>query len=525
MIVLVQGLPGKLRSANQLNKQRLGVYLFWLVVIGWLLTPACMTLAQGGVEDWRAAIDAHVLQQMQQIGIPGAAVGIVRGDRVEYLQGYGAADDGGRPVTSQTPFHIASLSKGITAAAVIQLVEAGKLELDAPVQRYLPWFRLTDADAAAQLTVRHLLVQTSGFSEREGYARNLDASMADDALEESFRTRDLLSLYAAPGVQYEYSNTNYDLLGLLVATVSGESYESYVQRHIFDPLAMNNAFTSLVDARAQGAASGYYPYFGQVRSQDARVPIGRATTPSAGLAASTEDLSHWLIAHLNEGRFGAAQIVSPAGMELLHTPAVSITEDVAYAMGWVVFPFDDALPADADDRPTPLALTHGGRWLGYAGQLLLLPEQEIGVVVLMNLNDPALDSALSNIGWNVGLLALGLPAKEFPRHEDWLLRNARWLMLAAIVLFATTNLVLLRRRARLMYFVTACLVQVAAIAYLFLIRFSDAKTTLPLLLRFEPDLGQMTLALVALAGWSVLQTGVVLTRSGAGRNRSPARVG
>jgi CubicO group peptidase (beta-lactamase class C family) len=290
-----------------------------------------------------------------------------------------------------------------------------------------------------------------------------------------------------------------------VATVSGESYESYIQRHIFDPLAMDHAYTSLADARPHGVASGYYPYFGQVRSQDDAMFFGRATTPSAGLVASAEDMTHWLIAHLNKGRFADAQLVSPAGMELLHTVAVSITDEVGYALGWTTFPFTDALPADAADRPAPLALTHGGRWLGYAAQVLLLPEQEVGVVLLMNLNDPAIDSALSNIGWNVGLLALGLPAKEFPRHEDWLLRNARWLMLAATTLFVAVNLWLLRRQAKLALVVTACLVQVSAVAYLFLLRFPDAKTTLPLLLRFEPDLGQMTLVLMGLAGWSVVR--------------------
>ncbi|MFO7634440.1 MAG: serine hydrolase domain-containing protein [Caldilinea sp.] len=483
-------------------------------------TPnAPVALAQRPTDDWRAAIDAHVLEQMRQLGIPGAAVGIVRGDQVDYLQGYGIAGDDDRPVTPQTPFYIASLSKSITAAAAMQLVEAGRLELDAPVQRYLPWFRLADEDAAARLTVRHLLAQTSGFSELGGYERNLDDSMAGDALEQSFRARRIASLNAAPGAQFEYSNTNYDLLGLLVAAASGESYESYVQHHIFDPLAMDEAFTSLAEAREHSVSSGYYPYFGWVRSQDDAMFFGRATTPSAGLVASAEDLSHWLIAHLNEGRYGDTQLISPAGMELLHTVAGSITEEVGYAMGWTVFPFDDVSPDGAADRPAPLALTHGGRWLGYAAQLLFLPEQEVGVVLLLNLNDPAVDSALSNIGWNVGLLALGLPAKEFPRHEDWLLRNARLLMFAAVVLFAALNLWLLRRRARLVFIVAACLVQVAAVAYLFLVRFPDAKSTLPLLLRFEPDLGQMTLALIALAGWSVVRTGVALAQPGAGRNR------
>ena len=119
----------------------------------------------------------------------------------------------------------------------------------------------------------------------------------------------------------------------------------------------------------------------------------------------------------------------------------------------------------------------------------------------------------------MGLVALGRHAKEFPRHEDWLLRNARLLMFAAIVLFSAVNLWLLRQQARLASIVAACLVQVAAVAYLFLIRFPDAKTTLPLVLRFEPDMAVMTIVLVALAGWSIVRTGVALAQPGAVGNR------
>ncbi|MBX3001770.1 MAG: beta-lactamase family protein, partial [Caldilineaceae bacterium] len=202
-----------------MNQQRFWVYLLCLAAaVGGLLTFTPATSAQTGAEGWRRAVDAYIAAQMEQLGIPGVAVGVVREDRIAYLQGYGVADDDGRPVTPQTPFHIASLSKGITAAAVMQLVDAGKLELDAPVQRYLPWFRLTDADAAAQLTVRHLLVQTSGFSEMEGYVRNLDANMDDNALEQSFRARGALSLHAPPGAQYEYSNTQCHLVKCGVST-------------------------------------------------------------------------------------------------------------------------------------------------------------------------------------------------------------------------------------------------------------------------------------------------------------------
>ena len=110
------------------------------------------------------AIDAYVEEQMHRLHIPGASLAIVEGDQIVHLRGFGHARPGGEAPTPQTPFFIGSLTKSITALAVMQLVEAGKVELDAPVQRYLPWFRVADPEASAQMTVRHLLNQTSGLS-------------------------------------------------------------------------------------------------------------------------------------------------------------------------------------------------------------------------------------------------------------------------------------------------------------------------------------------------------------------------
>src|SRR5215204_4632700 len=101
-----------------------------------------------------AAIERFVRKEMAAQRIPGLALGIVKGDRIAYLRGFGKADESGRAVTPQTPFILGSVSKSFTALAIMQLVEAGKIELDAPVQRYLPWFRVADEEASAQITVR-----------------------------------------------------------------------------------------------------------------------------------------------------------------------------------------------------------------------------------------------------------------------------------------------------------------------------------------------------------------------------------
>ena len=115
-----------------------------------------------------AAIDSYIEAQMKDIGLPGMSIGIIQGDQIVYVKGYGIADPSGRAVTPQTPFWPASLAKPVTALAVMQLVEAGKVELDAPVQRYLPYFRLADEQASATITVRHLLNQSSGISPAAG---------------------------------------------------------------------------------------------------------------------------------------------------------------------------------------------------------------------------------------------------------------------------------------------------------------------------------------------------------------------
>ena len=172
-----------------------------LVVVGTVIVTMNRTVAasQESVE----VIDAYITDQMNELEIPGVAVGVVQGDQVIHLQGYGRADDSGRVMTPDTPFLIASLSKSITALGVMQLVEDGKLDLDAPVQTYLPWFRVADEDVSSQITVRHLLHQTSGFSEREGYERNLNTNPAADALEQSISQLNNAKLNFPPGEKFE----------------------------------------------------------------------------------------------------------------------------------------------------------------------------------------------------------------------------------------------------------------------------------------------------------------------------------
>jgi len=339
-----------------------------------------------------AAIEGFVKSEMAAQRIPGLALGIVKDNRVIYLRGFGEADGSGREVTPQTPFIIGSLSKSFTALAIMQLVEAGKVDLDAPVQRYLPWFRVADEDASAAITVRHLLNQTSGLSAKTGRSFQGNGDTSDRALEEAVRKLASASLTAPAGEKYQYSTINYSVLGLIVQSVSGDTYEGYIQSEIFDPLQMRNAFTSQAEAEQQGLASGYNYWFGRPRTAD--LPQNRGLVPAGYLIASAEDMTHYLIAQINGGRYGDAAVLSPAGLDSLHQPAVKTpSADTSYAMGWFVGPLNE-IPA----------VHHQGETFNFHANAVLIPTSRTGVIVLMNAQN-SLDLFTNN---RMGTIAEGV---------------------------------------------------------------------------------------------------------------------
>ncbi len=196
-----------------------------------------------------AALDAYIEEQRLRLHIPGIALAVIEGDRIAYTQGFGLARPGGEAPCPQTPFFIGSLTKSITATAVMQLVEAGKVELDAPVQRYLPWFRVADPQVSARMTVRHLLNQTSGLPTGAGSVILADFDDRPDASERQVRALSSLKINRPPGAKCEYSNLNYNILGLIIEAASGETYATYIQNHIFDPLEMAHSYSSKAKAR------------------------------------------------------------------------------------------------------------------------------------------------------------------------------------------------------------------------------------------------------------------------------------
>ena len=317
-----------------------------------------------------AAIDAYIEEQMDSLNIPGLALGIVEDGQIVHLQGFGITDSSGQKVTSQTPFYLASVTKSFTALAVMQLAEAGKIDLDAPVQTYLPWFILADKDASAKITVRHLLNHTSGISTTDGETD----WFSQQSLEETVRGLDRLALSQPVGATFQYSNLNYNIAGLVVEKVSGQSYSDYVATHIFEPLGMCHSHTSYISAQADGLAKGHYYIFGHPFEFGLSIPP--AHLPSGFLISSAEDLSRYMIAQLNEGRYDNISIISPQGNAEMHSPGVLMDNgEDAYALGWSVSNWD-GIPV----------IQHSGSDGRYLSMIAMMPESSMGVVLLSNAN-------------------------------------------------------------------------------------------------------------------------------------------
>lgn len=319
-----------------------------------------------------AAIDKFVEAEMDAQRIPGLALGIVQDDQIVHMRGFGEADSSGRAVSPETPFIIGSLSKSFTALAIMQLVEAGTVELDAPVRRYIPWFRIADEAASAKITVRHLLNQTSGLSTMTGRSFQGSGDASDSALERTVRKLSTVQLTEPVGATHQYSTINYSVLGLVVQTASGQSYENYIQEHIFGPLKMRHSFTSEAEAEPQGLATGHHYWFGRPRAAD--LPYNRGLLPAGYLISSAEDMTHYLIAQLNDGGYSGTAVLSRSATAELHRPTVPTAEaDTSYGMGWFVGPVN-GIPA----------VFHQGETFNYHANIVLIPGSHQGVVILMN---------------------------------------------------------------------------------------------------------------------------------------------
>jgi CubicO group peptidase (beta-lactamase class C family) len=331
------------------------------------------------------SIDDLIDREMPVSGVPGLAYAVVADGEITSIGARGVVELGGdREVTPDTPFVIGSISKSFTALAVMQLVEAGKVDLDTEVSQYLDGFSGAPAGA---ITIRQLLGHTSGFSTLQGNESHTDVTGGRDEL--ACWVDDLADVTPAlqPGERWEYSNTNYQILGRLVEVVSGQEYQTYVTANILEPVGMEHSFVADGETH-ESMAIGHRPWFGAKRPLPDK-STDRGTAPQGGIVASINDLALYMRMMMN----GEDDVLSAQGKAMMMRPASAVSP--FYGFGWYV---------DTGNG----RVSHSGLSPGFEALATLVPSAREGVVVLVNANSGLGFGETAELSNGITAAALGL---------------------------------------------------------------------------------------------------------------------
>nr|WP_296069938.1 serine hydrolase domain-containing protein [uncultured Actinoplanes sp.] len=370
-----------------------------------------------------AAIDAYLRNALDSTGLPGMSAVVTHGDRIVHATGLGR-DASGRPVTADTPMRVASLSKSFTAAAVMTLVDEGRVVLDQPVATYLAEFRMADP-RARRITVRQLLNQTSGLSDR---TVDIGGTQRATTLAGYLAALRPGRLAGEPGAHWEYCNVNYDVAARLVEVVDGRDFADAMRDRVFGRLGMD---ATAVGDRPVRPADGFISLYG---AWVPRPELAGFRGGAGGIVTTASDMGRWLIGQTGSG----PRLVTPESLAVLHRPAAG----TGYAMGW----------GDQVVRGRKLSV-HSGNLFTYTAVQAVDPATGFGFAVLTNsasLNDDTYDVLLGLAALSDGhvpavpggrrqtielalaltaLAALGLGIAGVLRSDRWARRRAgrsRW---------------------------------------------------------------------------------------------------
>ncbi|QRN96171.1 serine hydrolase [Archangium violaceum] len=330
----------------------------------------CLEARPSLPREMKESIDQLVERRMQHGHIPGLSLVVLREGRPVYVRGYGSANlESGEPMTACTRVSVGSTTKAMTALALMQLVEQGKVELDAPVTRYLPWFQTADGRGSGIL-VKQLLSHTSGMPAKS----LLEGTTDDGALERRVRSFSQLSLAFAPGQGWMYSNTGYAAAGLIVQTVSGMPYEQYLASHVFQPLGMKHTSFGPPPEETGHLAQGYVWTRGDTRP--APMLLAREQHPAGSSTySSARDVSYYLAALLAKGRGVHGRVITPESLHQMWQPAAATSADAAYGFGW-----------ELGSMYGRQVVYHDGSVVGGGSMFMLFPDDGLAVATLANLN-------------------------------------------------------------------------------------------------------------------------------------------
>ncbi|GAA1954035.1 hypothetical protein GCM10009838_06750 [Catenulispora subtropica] len=308
-------------------------------------------------------------------GVPGISVGVLHENAETYVaHGVGNADNP-VPVDERTLFHIASATKSFTATALLRLAAAGRVDLDAPVRRYVPELVLADEDHAERITVRNLLNHTAGLD-----WNLIDTDEGDGSLAGFVAKLGALSLIAEPGARASYSQAGYNILGRVIENVTGQSYEKAMAELVLAPLGLDDTVYDLDEVVRRKFAIGHS------RDEDGSLrtaapwkayPAGaRGNNPGGGAVSTTRDLLRWARFHLGEPVGNAEAVLSAEERRVMRQPSAELRGSSlgdAFGFGWFL--------KEIGGVPT---FGHGGSGNGQFSEVLIVPEHGFAIAALSN---------------------------------------------------------------------------------------------------------------------------------------------
>ncbi|TCP59195.1 CubicO group peptidase (beta-lactamase class C family) [Tumebacillus sp. BK434] len=318
-------------------------------------------------------IETLIEQEMAAAKVPGLSIAVVKGGDVLLARGFGVTDaeNGGPPVTADTIFRVGSVSKVITGTMIMKLVEQGKIDLDRPIQEYVPEFALSDADAAGSVTMRMLLTHRAGFVNAGTYLGSRDPQGLRNFVREELPH---VKLYSRPGELFNYNCYSLDIAGWVAEAVTGRYFDDLVQELVFAPLGMKRSTYDPAVAMTYPLAlphnltpDGYEVVH--------KMPENVAHHPSFYLMTTANDLLNFMRMHLQNGTFDGRQVLRPETVQEMQAQQVELQSSIGYEMGLTFFKVQ---------RKGVWLATHFGDISTYSANFYLAPEDEVAVVIMNN---------------------------------------------------------------------------------------------------------------------------------------------
>ena len=332
-----------------------------------------------------AAIEKTLDEKRKELGIPGISLAIVKDDQIIYLKGRGYRDvDKKVPVTPDTQFAIGSASKAFTAMLAVMSADEGKLSLDDSPKKFLPYFTLRDADAAAKITLRDLLAHRSGLN-------RTDLAMVTGVLnrEELIKVAGMAKPTAKLGEKFQYQNVMYAAAGEAVAQAQHSTWDKLIATRIFKPLGMKNSDTTaeaMQKSKDYSLGYEYNPSTKETRHLPQReIP---AAAPAGAINSSARDMAQWVRLMLNSGTIDGRHLVSEKGYEELVSKQMKVAGAIDYGLGWFLRQWNGHKVVE-----------HGGNIDGFNSQVAFMPDQKLGFVLLTNVTASPLGAFAMNTVW------------------------------------------------------------------------------------------------------------------------------